>query len=371
MICGWQNVFCGGCIYEVTKMISIRRNRTTDVVLRTDGGARIGTGHVMRCLALAQAIKDAGGNAVFVMTMDAPALEVRLKEEGMEVIRLKVLPGSYEDAIQTAGLAKKTGERWVVVDGYHFGAEFQKILKESGLRLLCIDDSGHAKHYYADIVLNQNIHANRDFYDNREPYTRLLLGSRYVMLRKEFIAWRSWQREIPEVARRVLVSMGGGDPHNHTLKVIQTLEKVHIPEQEVTVVVGASNSHADVLEAAIKQSSIPINLVHNPTNMAELMAWAGVLVSTAGSTVWEAAFMGAPSVVGISAPVEELMTDALKKHGLFFCTGWLSRLSVDQLTTILNRIMHDKSVRRKMCISGKHLVDGMGCQRVLKDLLSQ
>ena len=86
-------------------------------MLRTDGGARIGIGPVMRCLALAQAIKDAGGNAVFVMTMGAPAHEVRLKEEGMEVIRLKVLPGSYEDAIQAAGLAKKTDERWVVVDG--------------------------------------------------------------------------------------------------------------------------------------------------------------------------------------------------------------------------------------------------------------
>ena len=92
-----------------------------------------------------------------------------------------------------------------MLDGYHFRPSYQLRVKDSGHPLLVIDDMAHLDHYYADVVLNQNIHAEQLDY-SCEPYARMLLGSRYVLLRREFWPWREWQREIPQVAHKVLVT---------------------------------------------------------------------------------------------------------------------------------------------------------------------
>lgn len=117
------------------------------LIIRADAGTQIGTGHVMRCLALAQAWQDATGQVIFVMATEAPALEARLKLEEMEVVHLSVELESAEEAKETADLARQLGANWVVADGYQFGAEYQRIIKDRGLRLLFIDDYGHASQY--------------------------------------------------------------------------------------------------------------------------------------------------------------------------------------------------------------------------------
>jgi len=190
------------------------------LLVRVDSGINMGSGHVMRCLALAQAWQDGGGDAVFVLATESPNAEARLTAEGFEVVYINAKPGSAEDARLTTKLAHKYGASWVVVDGYHFGGDYQKIIKEAGLNLLFIDDYGHAGYYPADIVLNQNIHADEDLYRNRASYTKLLLRTRYVLLRREFLRWQGYKREIPEIARKMLVTMGGSDPQNVTLKVL-------------------------------------------------------------------------------------------------------------------------------------------------------
>ncbi len=219
--------------------------------------------------------------------------------------------GQSEDAQQVIEIAQAQDTGYVTIDGYHFGAEYQKWLKAAGLRLLVLDDNGHADHYYADVVLNQNIHASDALYPNREPYTQLLLGTRYALLRREFWRWRDWQREIPDVARKVLVTMGGSDPDNVTLKILHALEQVELNGLEVTVVVGGNNPHYDALQAAAQRSQHAVRLEHNVTDMPALMAWADVAVSAGGSTCWELAFLGLPSVVVVLADNQRAIV-----HGL-------------------------------------------------------
>jgi len=170
------------------------------LLVRVDSGINIGSGHVMRCLALAQAWQDDAGDVVFVLATESPNAEARLTAEGFEVVYINAKPGSAEDARLTTKLAHKYGASWVVVDGYHFDGDYQKIIKEAGLNLLFIDDYGHADYYPADIVLNQNIHADEDLYRNRASYTKLLLGTRYVLLRREFLRWQGYKREMPDIA---------------------------------------------------------------------------------------------------------------------------------------------------------------------------
>jgi len=338
------------------------------LVIRADASTQIGAGHLMRCLALAQAWQDAGGRVVFLMAMETPALEARLRSEGMEVIHLPVQPGSTDDAIRTADFAHQVGADWVVVDGYHFGADYQRIIKDSGLRLLFIDDIGHAEHYSADLVLNQNIHAHEGLYPNREPYTRLLLGTRYVLLRREFLKWRGWKREIPGVARKVLVTMGGSDPDNVTLKVVQALQQVDMDGLEAIVVVGGSNPHYEELQSAVQDSRFPIRLESNVVDMPKLMAWADVAVSAGGSVIYELAFMGVP-IIGLSrAKQEEVLLQRSTQSGISINLGVYHSVQPGWICEVLTGLAHSKEQRLAMSRAGRSLVDEFGPDRVINSM---
>src|SRR5437667_346563 len=113
------------------------------VIFRVDASPVIGTGHVMRCLALAQACRRSGGSAIFGSAEITPALDTRLTGEGFQSVRLSTAPGSVEDATNTVAVALEHNASWVVADSYNFGTDYQHAIKAAGLRLLLLDDYGH------------------------------------------------------------------------------------------------------------------------------------------------------------------------------------------------------------------------------------
>lgn len=322
----------------------------------------------MRCLALAQAWQDAGGQATFAMASELIAITAHLEAEGMHVVGFDVRAGRADDSRKAVRLAHELGAPWVVLDGYHFTSDYQREVKESGLDLLFIDDNGDGDHYYADIILNQNLHAHENLYVNREPYTRLLLNTRYVLLRHEFLKWHEWKREIQDVARKVLVTVGGGDPDNLTLKVVQALQQVNLDGLETVAVVGASNSRYQEIQGWARASRFPIRLESNARNMAELIAWADVAVSGGGSTCWEFAFMGLPSITMILADNQEPISEQLEAKGAAVNLGRLKEINLSIIARALERLMTDTAERSAMSRNGKELVDGKGAARVIQHL---
>jgi UDP-2,4-diacetamido-2,4,6-trideoxy-beta-L-altropyranose hydrolase len=340
-------------------------NRT--LIIRADASIQSGSGHVMRCLALAQAWQKQMGTVVFVS--DLPdALRFRLQTEDISVRTLTAVAGSLEDTKQVIALAEELNSRHIVVDGYHFGAEYQKRIKDAGLRLLVLDDSGHAEHYYADLVLNQNIHADRNLYPDHEPYTKLLLGTRYTLLRREFWQWRDWQRTFPDMARKVLITMGGSDPDNVTLKVLHALEEVQLDCLEIKVIVGSSNPHSEAIKVAAQQSSHSVQLEQSVTDMPVLMAWADVALSGAGSTCWELAFMGLPSVVTVLADNQFASAVRMGEQGVVINLGWYIKLTPEVLANTLMQLLENTDQRINMSLRGRELVDSRGGERVVKTL---
>ncbi len=307
-----------------------------NLLFRTDASVAIGTGHVMRCLALAQAWCDTGGHATFAMAETTPAAEERLRSEGFEVVRVAFRVGSVNDAEETERLAHEYSVSWVVVDGYEFGAEYQAGLKSRGLKLLFVDDNGHAGHYSADVVLNQNAHASDALYPSRDASTRLLLGPRFAMLRREFTSWRGWNREIPAVASRVLVTMG--------------------------------NPHWASLREFANRSCGAVQLVENASNMPELIANADVAVAGAGTTSWEMCFLGLPALLMVLADNQESVADELGKQGIMVDLGRGSNVSHRTIAAQLRRLAGSPKVRREMSERGRALVDGRGAERVLSAL---
>lgn len=341
------------------------------LLIRVDADADIGTGHLMRCLALAQAWQAAGGRVRLLMATEVPVLQARLQAEGMEVMRLAAPPGSLQDAGETAKIAGVHGSDWVVVDGYQFGADYQRLIKDSGFRLLCIDDYGHATHYCADLVLNQNIYAHKGFYSSREPGTCLLLGTRYALLRREFSAWRGWHREAPEIAGKILITLGGGDSDNVTLRVIKALRRPGLENLEAVVVIGGANPHRQELRRELRDFPHPVRLMSNVSDMPGLMAWADMAVTGAGSTCWELAFMGLPALTIVLADNQRPVAENLEARGVVVNLGWQRDLTEARLAQAMAELIISKEARVRQCGQGRKLVDGKGAVRVVKKLVSK
>ena len=341
-----------------------------NLIIRADANAQVGTGHLMRCLALAQSWKTRGGEATFITCCESRSLPQSLADAGMQVVTLESAHPNPMDWKLTSQILQRHSNGWVVLDGYHFDPEYQRQVKKGGLPLLVIDDTAHLEHYHADIVLNQNIGADLLRYSS-EPDTLLLLGSQYVLLRPEFLSRGASRIRIPGIARKVLITLGGADADNQTLKVIQAVKKIDIAGFEAVVVVGSNNPHRPQLQVESRDSTVPIAIVTNATNMDELMAWADLAISGGGSTCWELAFMGLPALVIILADNQRAVAEGLDEAGIVVSLGWHNNLNATDITQALLSLAGEMDARTEMSQRGRQLIDGRGNDRVVSKLLAR
>jgi len=337
------------------------------LILRADAGPQIGTGHVMRCLALAEPWLQAGSGVAMVAAQLPATLANRINISGIKLQMLSAAPGGEADAKELAQIAKKQNADWVVVDGYHFDADYQRALKKAGLRVLFFDDFGHAKHYCADFVLNQNLGAGENLYPSRESQTRLLLGTRFVQLRNEFSKWRDWRRTISLHAKKVLVTLGGSDSENVTLKAVRAIRQIPDLKCEATIVIGGGNPHGEELKSAA-QNSPAIRILQNAGNMPELMAEADLAIAAGGTTAWELAFMGLPELMIVMADNQRSNAEQLQFSGVARNLGWHENLTPEKIAGEIADLAGDFSARGEMSKRGRELVDGRGSERVMSCL---
>lgn len=269
------------------------------LILRADASPQIGVGHVMRCLALAQAWQDAGGEVTFVSCEMPALLTARLERERCVSVDLSAVAGGPEDAYQTARRARARGAHWVVVDGYQFSAGYYEQLREHGLNVLAIDDTAHLDRYPVALLLNQNLSAREDLYTDRlEAVTPRLLGPRFSLLRREFRLVSAVSRSIAATPRRVLVTFGGADAENFTARILRNLFASADRALEVVVLAGAANPHIGTLRELAAGAPFPCEVRVAVANVAPVMVWADAAISAAGSTVWELASLRRPALIG-------------------------------------------------------------------------
>ena len=338
------------------------------LLIRADASVAIGTGHVMRCLALAQAWQDAGGRAVFAMAEATAAIQARLKAESCDVESVSHAAGTTADASQTIALAGERKSDWIVVDGYKFRADYQRVLKAAGCNILFLDDYGHSQHYFADLVLNQNVSASADSYLHKEPQTRLLLGPQYCLLRREFAKWRRWERNVSPECHRLLVMMGGSDPENLTARVIEALAVAKLDRLETAVVIGGSNPHFAMLRELAARSGQKITVQRDMLDMAEPMAASDVAISAAGSTCWELCLMGLPALLVDVADNQTEVALELDRRGCAIRVGD-RRVSAENIADQLKRLVGSRELRQSLSQRSRELVDGNGATRVVSVVL--
>ncbi len=331
------------------------------LILRADGGPDIGGGHVMRCLALAQAWSEGGGRAVFCAATLAPSLRQRLVDEGFACIAIEAACGSTADGEATAAAAVSLDARVIVVDGYQFPVAFHRRLRDAGLKVAALDDNGEIGACVDDLVINQNRHASPALYPQRAGHTRLLLGTEYALLRREFRGWQGPLRQFPAHVRQALVTLGAADPRNVTVGVIASIGPALTAAGEILVVVGGSNPHADALAARAAQ--LPnCHLIHDPgADLPRLMAAADLAVCGGGTTMWEMACMGLPFIPIVIAENQRQAVAAMAGDGYLTVDG--TAVARD-LPGAVAALAADAVRREALSRRGRQLVDGRGAERL-------
>jgi spore coat polysaccharide biosynthesis predicted glycosyltransferase SpsG/RimJ/RimL family protein N-acetyltransferase len=320
------------------------------MVLRADGGDGRGIGHVVRCLALADAWRAAGGTPVLAVNA-AVAERSRMLDAAIEIVPVEGGVGGDEDRATTAALLDEGS--WLVVDGYLFPADFPARAGAVADRTMLIDDHGHGGHLGAAVVLDQNPGVDRSAYADLDAGSTLLLGPGYSLLRPAATRPKSTS-DRPE---RLLVVLGGDPTRELVALVAETLTDLADLGLTVDVMGGGDLTALDGLTGVTVHGFV--------VDPGPLFARADIALAAAGTTSWELCRHGVPSVVVAAfdnqVPVVEALTGA----------GAALSPADESPAALLRRLVDDPVLRTVLAVAGARLVDGRGAARVVSALRSR
>lgn len=331
-------------------------------MIRADADSRIGMGHVMRCLALAQSWIGFGGTVRLACTAVPPAISERYHDTGAEVVLHDRWPP--EDLLDDAAA--------VVADGLEIADADLAALAAAGPPLAIIDDMGHRAAYPGALVVNQNLHAAPALYAGKTE-ARVCLGPTWGLLRREFRANGADPRSVPETAHRLLILMGGADPKGYSALALDAVAQAAeaVPgEPEVILVVGAANPALHELERRASLLPGRVEVRHDVRDMAGLLASVDLAVSAAGSTVLEMAASGVPMIIGAQNESETGPAASLAQKGAAIDLGPLERLDPAALAETVAALAQDRDRREALAANARTLVDGLGADRVAATIAS-
>ncbi|KAA0575041.1 UDP-2,4-diacetamido-2,4,6-trideoxy-beta-L-altropyranose hydrolase [Azospirillum sp. Sh1] len=272
------------------------------ILIRADASPTIGTGHVMRCLAVAEALRDQGHEALFAAVESTPAIDRRLSADGFRHVSIAGPVGQAADLAATRSLLRREHGMAVMLDGYRFGEAYRVGLQAAGARVLAWDDLGDGTPLHADLVVNAAPQAASLPYDAMAPGAVLLLGPGYAPLRREVrLAAQEPRRTIAD-RPVLLVTFGGSDPLGLTGPVLQALAKERPDGCRIVAVVGGSNPRANEVAAAVAALAADgVSVEIDCPRMGALMADCGLAVSAGGGTMGELAALAVPTLLVVTA----------------------------------------------------------------------
>lgn len=364
------------------------------VVFRADASDQIGSGHVMRCLTLADALTKAGCDCQFISRnhkgnmadfIQAKGYLCHLLEPDSEQNEIAVTSSQSSvlqhadwlgvtwnlDAGQTAALLATIKPEWLVVDHYALDHNWEQALQPYYHQLMVIDDLADRQHLNADILLDQTLgRKDSDYRSLVNTATKLLLGSEYALLRPEFAIWRDSslkRRETPEL-KNILINLGGVDNDNVTGDILNALTASKLPvDCEITVVMGSKAPHLASVQQQVQASDLNIRVVSGVSNMAELMTNADFAIGAAGSTSWERCCLGLPAVMVVLAQNQQMTANQLSKIGA------CEIVSVGVLEHELPQVMQNLSgaILKSMSIKAQAVCTGDGAERIARAIVAQ
>lgn len=342
-------------------------SRRLECVFRADASAAIGTGHVHRCLGLADELKARGHGVTFVCRSEPGHLIGLIRDRGFECTVLPVGIEPKEDARRTAAAIEAKGAPvdWVVVDHYGLDATWERIVGSKSRRLFVVDDLADRPHD-SDVLLDASHGEDAtNRYEALLPArTRMLLGPRFIPLRREFFG----RPQIPRSARpvqRILMTFGGNDPLDITGLALRALDHPEFGAIALDVTVGTSNPRLEEvcrLAEGMKQATLHVQ--HPRPSI--LMDAADLCLGAGGTTSWERCYIGLPSLIVVLADNQREIAERLDRMGVVRSLGDGTRLTVEDLRTAVRSAIGDRDWQLASSRAGQALVDGGGIARMVR-----
>lgn len=340
-----------------------------NIYFRVDASVQAGIGHLMRCAALAEFLRESGASVGFVSRKLPDNLYNWLGRRGFKVHCLPEADEAADDATQTCAiLGSGSGADWLIVDHYGLDCRWEKRVRSSARRLMVIDDLADRRHD-CDLLLDQNFFLGLEtrYQGLLPPGCVQLLGPPYALLRPEFRTARQGLRKRDGSVKSLLVSFGGSDPTGQTSKALRAIAKLHAPDLSVDVVIGPANSRRAEIEKLA--GSMPRTACrHQVRNMAELMARADLYLGAAGITTWERCCLGLPSLVVTVAPNQVESVRDLADRGLLYFVGESHRIGEEDIASALENCLRNPSLLRNYSRLSFEMVDGLGASRCVNQM---
>lgn len=350
------------------------------VIFRVDASVRMGTGHFMRCLTLAESLQERGVQVRFICREHTGNLVALLRQKAIPVT---ILPAptmndtasgedyavwlgvtQAEDAGQTIETLNGEKPDWLVVDHYGLDAEWEQRVRPYVSKLMVIDDLANRLHD-CDILLDQNYSSEgeRRYAGLVTDACKLLVGPRYALLRPEYAAYRKTLRARDGEVKKVLVFLGGSDPQNMTGKALDALSQPELKHLEVDVVVGANNLYRESLEKQARERP-QTRIYGSRPHLADLMSQADLAIGAGGVTTWERMCLGLPTVVISIAENQRPASEALAEAKLIHYAGHFADIKTDHLKPLFQTLIQSTERLTELAMQNQLQVDGLGVLRL-------
>ncbi|MGY3929681.1 UDP-2,4-diacetamido-2,4,6-trideoxy-beta-L-altropyranose hydrolase [Aeromonas encheleia] len=362
------------------------------IAFRADASLEAGSGHVMRCLTLADALREQGAKCWFICRAHPGHLADLISARDHRCHLLTAKPDSEQepagisllahaswlgcgweqDAEQTQTILAELQPDWLVVDHYALDSCWEKILRPHVGCIMVIDDLADRTHD-CDLLLDQNLGRQPDDYRERVPlHCTLLVGPRYSLLRPEFAALREYSRERRQIPtlKQVLITMGGVDKPNATGRVLEALRQAPLPDDcRICVVMGAKAPWLVQVEALAATLPWPTTVLANVSNIAQLMADSDLAIGAAGSTSWERCCLGLPTLMFVIADNQREVAHHLMSAGAAAVYMLTDNLE-DNVINWLHSYVSEPEASINMLKNARKITDGLGVCRVIDIIAS-
>lgn len=356
-----------------------------NICFRVDASTEIGTGHVMRCLTLAELCRDKGHSCVFVTRLHEGHLNKLIISKGFEVLVLKVQISNHvfehtdysswlgttqlTDAAETKKLIKENSLQfdWIIIDHYDINKEWEEEIRECISNIMVIDDIADREHI-CDILLDQNYYKNatKRYRELVPEKCTLLLGPKYALLREEFIYFRNFKIQSKD-QKTILVFYGGSDPKNETLKTISSIKEIENENLIIHVVVGPTNPNRHLIEKECNKYNY--NYHYNIAYMAKLLHEVDVAICAGGSFTWERYCIGVPAITTAIAYNQIELCENVQYLGIDNYIGVSEWIKQEEIKNEIMSFLKNDNLYN-LGETAKSITDGLGKNRVLEVLES-
>ena len=357
------------------------------IAFRTDASLQIGTGHVMRCLTLADALRERGAQSTFICRPHAGHLLDLIQQRGHTAKALAPADDAFtapanpihakwlstdwaSDAAQTQQALGEHVVDWLVVDHYALDRRWEQTMRPHTRRIMAIDDLADRPHD-CDLLLDQNLGRQaKDYGGLLSQHTQTLIGPAYALLRPEFAQWRehSLQRRAQPQLKNLLITMGGVDQASATGQVLDAMKCCELPtDLRITVVMGPTAPWLAKVQAQAAAMPCPTQVLSGVSNMAQLMAESDLCIGAAGGSAWERCALGLPTFVLILAANQHSGAMALQSHEAAWVAADAQQL-LTQMSALFNKETQ-KAALQKMSQAAAKLAAGNGASQVVELLL--